>query len=334
MDNYLITWFYAEKKDDESFYPSVGGNTSSPEYQKVYWRCVYDFFRTAQLTQTVSNVKYLFFTNVPNIPTDIDGFNLAQFFGQAGVKVERLELTNRTPKDWYGAWRNQFYLFDVLSYLKNHDVGNFLILDSDIFITQDLLPVYQEIEQNQMIAYDCGYGEDVSINGISINQMRTLYSKFSGGGCDSKLRYKGGELIGVTSGLIPEILDCYSKLWKFNYELYQKKEMKLNEEAHFLSVIYHHLDFDESLANKYIKRMWTAVKCDNVVSGDEKLALWHLPAEKKYAFETMFTFLQEDCSKTQYNLYLRGLLHIPGNKMIRKMRKTMIRIQEKIREKV
>lgn len=37
MDNYLITWFYAENKDDESFYPSVGENTSSPEYQKVYW---------------------------------------------------------------------------------------------------------------------------------------------------------------------------------------------------------------------------------------------------------------------------------------------------------
>ena len=332
MDNYLITWFYAEKKDDESFYPSVGGNTSSPEYQKVYWRCVYDFYRTAQLTQTESNVRYLFFTNVPNIPTDIDGFNLAQFFEQAGVKVERLELTNRTPKDWYGAWRNQFYLFDVLSCLKNHYVGNFLILDSDIFIMKDLLPVFQDIEQNQVIAYDCDYGEDVSINGVSTNQMRELYSKFRGD--NSKLRYKGGELIGVTSDLIPKILDCYSKLWKFNYELYQQRKTKLNEEAHFLSMIYHYLGFEESLANKYIKRMWTAVKCDNVVTGDENLALWHLPAEKKYAFETMFTFLQEDCSEEQYNRYLRGLLHIPGNKAIRKLRKTMIRIQEKIRGKV
>lgn len=332
MDNYLITWFYAEKKDDESFYPSVGGNTSSPEYQKVYWRCVYDFYRTAQLTQRENNTEYLFFTNVPSIPTDIDGFNLAEFLLTAGIKVIRLELTNRTPKDWYGAWRNQFYLFDVLSYLKDHFTGDFLILDSDIFITQDLLPVFQDIQKNQMIAYDCGYHDDVSINGISINQMRALYEKFSGGGYDSKLRYKGGELIGVTSKLIPDILKDYSELWKFNYKLYEQKQTKLNEEAHFLSVIYHHLGFDESLANQYIKRMWTAVKCDNVEPGDENLPLWHLPAEKKYAFETMYTFLQNDCSEEEYNHNLRKLLHIPGNRMTRKLRKAIIRIEEKIRK--
>lgn len=154
------------------------------------------------------------------------------------------------------------------------------------------------------------------------------------GGYNSKLRYKGGELIGVTSDLIPELLDCYSKLWNFNYELYQKKQTKLNEEAHFLSVIYHHLSFDESLANKYIKRMWTAVKCDNVEPGDERLPLWHLPAEKKYVFETMFAFLQKDCGEAEYNHYLRRLLHIPGNKTVRKLRKTMIKIQEKIRKKI
>lgn len=59
MDNYLITWFYAEKKDDESFYPSVGGNTSSPEYQKVYWRCVYDFYRKAirKLRKTMIRIQ-------------------------------------------------------------------------------------------------------------------------------------------------------------------------------------------------------------------------------------------------------------------------------------
>lgn len=328
MDNYLITWFYAEKKEDESFYPSVGGNTSSPEYQKVYWRCVYDFYRTAQLTQRSSNAKYLFFTNVPNIPTDIDGLNLAQFFEQAGVKVERLELTNRTPKDWYGAWRNQFYLFDVLNYLKDNFTGNFLILDSDIFITQDLLPIFQDIQKNQMIAYDCGYGADVSINGISINQMRDLYSKFSGRN-NSKLRYKGGELIGITSDLIPELLECYSELWKFNYELYQRKQTKLNEEAHFLSVIYHHLSFDESLANKYIKRMWTSVKCDNVEPGDENLALWHLPAEKKYLFRKMALLLRNTFTSEEYIQELKSESHIPGLKIIRICRKGITKLKER-----
>ena len=180
MKDYLVTWFYAEKKDDESFYPSVGGNTSSPEYQKVYWKCVYDFYRTAQLTQHTNKARYLFFTNVPNIPTNLDGFNLAQFFEKTKIEVIKLELTNRTPKDWYGAWRNQFYLFDVLKYLKENYTGNYLILDSDVFVTGDLYPVFQDIEKNKIITYDCGYNNDVEINGISIDQMRQLYSKFMG----------------------------------------------------------------------------------------------------------------------------------------------------------
>ena len=334
MDNYLITWFYAEKKEDESFYPSVGGNTSSSSYQKVYWRCVYDFFRTAQLTQRTTDIKYLFYTNVSHIPTNIDGVNLARFFKEMSIKVEQLELTNRTPKDWYGAWRNQFYLFDVLNHLKNWYSGNFLILDSDIFIRKDLLPIFQDIEKHQVITYDCGYSNDTSVNGISITQMRTLYSKFSQNdrGGEDALRYKGGELIGITSDLIPSVLDCYAELWKFNYKLYQKKQIKLNEEAHFLSVIYHHLGFDESLANKYIKRMWTSVKCDNIEPGDEKFPLWHLPAEKKYAFKTGFAFLKNVHSEAEYKTYLCSLVHIPGNRTIRKIRKIILRIREKYRK--
>lgn len=69
-----------------------------------------------------------------------------------------------------------------MEYLKNRYDGNFLVLDSDIFITQDLSNVFYNIEKYQIISYDCGYREDVSINGISIQQMRQLVAKFNGGG--------------------------------------------------------------------------------------------------------------------------------------------------------
>jgi len=68
--NYLITWFYAENKDDESFYPSVGGNTSSPEFHRVYWKCIFDFYKSAILIND-HEISYIFFTNVPHIPTDV-----------------------------------------------------------------------------------------------------------------------------------------------------------------------------------------------------------------------------------------------------------------------
>lgn len=324
--NYLITWFYAEGIDDESCYPSVSGNTSSPEFHKVYWRCVYDFFRTAQLTQDNGTIKYLFFTNVPNIPTDIDGFNLARFFADIGINVHYLELSKRTPKDWWGAWRNQFYLFDCLEYISKNYEGNFLILDSDIFITGDLSPVFRDIENHMILSYDCGYDESISINGISTLEMRELYVNYCGGVDNGNLRYKGGEFIGVTSKIIPEILEKFYKLWDYNFLLYCRNFKKLNEEAHFLSVIYHQLGLDNSYGNIYIKRMWTAIKCDNIQPGDESLLLWHLPAEKMFTFNSMFQFLQEDCDQTRYLACLRKLLHIPGNKLLRIMKRIKYKI--------
>lgn len=52
-------------------------------------------------------------------------------------------------------------------------------------------------------------------------------------GYDSKLCYKGGELIGIRSSLPSDLLECYAKLWKFNYDFYEQKQIKLNEEVHF-----------------------------------------------------------------------------------------------------
>ena len=288
------------------------------------------FFRSSQLTQMRNEIKYLFFTNVPNIPTDIDGINLADLFAKLGVNVEHIELTNRTPKDWYGAWRNQFYLFDVLQYLKTHYEGNFMILDSDVFITKDLLPVFEEIQYKHLISYDCGYGEDCPINGISVRQMRDLYSMWSGKGDNSELRYKGGEFIGISSSVLDDILNCYFDLWCFNYARHEESKIKLNEEAHFLSLIYYFLGYRESDANKYIKRMWTAIKCDNVCPKDEELPIWHLPAEKKYLFQKMSILLQKCITKEEYIYLLRKYSHIPRHRVIRTMSKLMEKTKEKL----
>ena len=118
IENYIITWFYAENKDDESYYPSVGKNTSSFEFQKVYWRCVYDFYASAILTQK-HPVKYLFFTNLSKLPANVDGVDMGDFFRKNKIEVVRRKLTYTTPADWFFQFRNQFYVYDIIDYLKN-----------------------------------------------------------------------------------------------------------------------------------------------------------------------------------------------------------------------
>lgn len=330
MPNYIITWLYAESPEDESHYPSVGGEASSEKFQKVYWQCVYDFYKSALLTQKNPAVKYMFFTNVPNIPINIEGINICQFLAKNNVTIQRLELTNKTPKDWYGAWRNQFFLFDILEYLQNIE-GNYLILDSDCFITKDLTCIFNEIEKKKILSFDSGvYTLDYPINGISTKQMRNLYKEFFGE--VSYLEYKGGEFIAINSDMIPQILYEYKKLWNLNYQKYLMREVKLNEEAHFLSLIYAHLGYEESVGNQYIKRMWTSVRYDNVVASDIELPIWHLPAEKKYGFQTLFQYFKTDPVEEQYLNYLKKVVGISDNRNWRRTKKAIGKMKEKICE--
>ena len=291
MKNYFITWFYSEQANDESYYPSVGGSSSSAEFQYVYWRCVYVFYRTALATNRDVVTDWIFFTNVENLPT-VDGVDFRKFFAENGIKVVYKELTRKTPKDWFGAWRNQFYLFDVLEYFKKAQPGNLLILDSDCVITGSLAGLYQDISAKGVVAMPVGYADDHNINGCSIEEMRAIYQKFFGKTDVTGLTYWGGEIIALSTEILPALFEAFEDIWQKNRLLYEKKETKLNEEAHTLSLCYYRIGKYNDDGRKYTKRMWTDLKCDTVEKADQALPIWHLPAEKKWGFQTMFSKLR------------------------------------------
>jgi hypothetical protein len=301
MKNYLITWFYSEQANDESFYPSVGGSSSSAQFQYVYWRCVYVFYRSALITNRDVVSDYLFFTNVENLPT-VDGVNFKEFFEENGIQVIQQELTRKTPSDWYGAWRNQFYVFDVLDRLKKEE-GNFLVLDSDCVITRSLQSLYADIEKHGIITLPIDYSEDREINGCSIRQMREIYHDFFGGDFPQKLGYMGGEIIAISSLRMNELLETAESIWQKNYELYERKTIKLNEEAHILSLCYYRMNCQNEIGRKYIRRIWTALNFDNVLDSDAELPIWHLPAEKKFGFKMLFGKMKKGLDMDGEGLY-------------------------------
>lgn len=333
MKNYLATWFYAETPDDESYYPQVGGNTSSSSFQMIYWKCVYCFFESVRLTHNKNMPNLLFFTNVNNIPEDICGINLNKYFDDNNINVIKFELSNKVPKDWYSAWRNQFYLFDILDYCGKSD-GNYLILDSDCLIRKSLIPIFELIKKNNIINYNYGYADDHVINGISTLQMRELYTEFFAEE-GQQLSYYCGEFIGVNNNVIPDILKTYHLLWKLNYRKYLSKQPKLNEEAHFLSLIYYKLGYTEALANNFIKRIWTSVRYDNACASDYNLTIWHLPDEKKYGFDRIFKWLSsENRTKQDFIGYINNYFHLSSPTLYRKTRKAILKVKEKIMSKL
>ena len=44
-------------------------------------------------------------------------------------------------------------------------------------------------------------------------------------------------------------------------------------------------------ANRFIRRMWTTFRHNNLVPGDRDLAIWHLPAEKRTGLADLFARL-------------------------------------------
>ena len=63
----------------------------------------------------------------------MDGFDLEAFLARLEVEVVRRELSYATPEGYYGRWRNQFYLFDLIQHLSRDldPEEACLVLDSD-----------------------------------------------------------------------------------------------------------------------------------------------------------------------------------------------------------
>ncbi len=59
-------------------------------------------------------------------------------------------------------------------------------------------------------------------------------------------------------------------------------------EEHFWSILFATMGDRVADANDTLKRIWTSPLRSTVAPGDEDLALWHLPAEKRYGFSDLF----------------------------------------------
>ena len=110
-----------------------------------------------------------------------------------------MNLSNKTPIDWYGSWRNQFYIFDILTYIENtfEQEDNFLILDSDCVFTNSAKDIFSDISKYGNIAYNLYFNDNHSENGITPVEMAKLYNKIFNSN-EKYISYYGGEFLGAT----------------------------------------------------------------------------------------------------------------------------------------
>ena len=296
--NYIITWFYRESADEASFYPQMGQKGDSALVHSVYMQIQVPFFRTFRHYNP--KVRLLFFTNLKR--EGLPRF-LLELFDELSVETVTLPYTRRPPKGWYEAWQNgwyeawqnQFYLYDILGWMGGRMKADdaLLVCDADCLCRTPLDGLFDEIRKQGSALYEFITDRSATINGITLPEMEAFYSACYGPPPRSPLAYYGGEFIGLRGDSVCRINEAYPELWAFNLARAGSREPKLNEEAHVLSVLAERLDLRNAVANRYVKRMWTSPQFNNVCPEDERLAVWHLPYEKKRGLYRLFRLLEK-----------------------------------------
>ena len=288
--NYIITWFYRESADEASFYPQMGQRGDSALVHSVYMQIQVPFFRTFRHYNP--KARLLFFTNLrrEGLPRFLLGL-----FDELGVETVTLPYERRPPKGWYGAWQNQFYLYDILGWMGGRMKADdaLLVCDADCLCRTPLDGLFDEIRKQGSALYEFITDRSATINGITLPEMEAFYTDCYGTPPRSPLAYYGGEFIGLRGDSVCRINEAYAGLWAFNLARADRREPKLNEEAHVLSILAERLDLRNAVANRYVKRMWTSPQFNNVCPEDERLAVWHLPYEKKRGLYRLFRLLEK-----------------------------------------
>lgn len=286
--NYIATWFYKESSEEASFYPQLGRKGDSALVHSVYMQIQVPFFRTFRYYNPSD--KLCFFTNLQK--EDLPDY-LQHLFNNIQVEVITLPYTCKPPKDWYGAWQNQFYLYDILKYMESRmqkdDV--LLVCDADCLCHAPLKSLFKETGKKGSALYEFITDRTACINGISIPEMEIFYETCYGEKPSHPLSYYGGEFVCLRGDIVERINHAYPTLWKIN--LQQTGKPRLNEEAHILSVLAEHLNIRNDIANRYVKRMWTSPQFNNISPDDVQIPVWHLPYEKKRGLYHLFRYMEK-----------------------------------------
>jgi hypothetical protein len=285
----ISTWLCLDDKHEESVYYQVGSKSSSLEFQKVYWRCIFDFF--AYNKRFNPDYEYLLFVNKRVWNILIDKINIIEELEKLNVNIIYIPFTYKLPNGYYNAWHNQLFELDIFQHcvklFNNDDI--ILLLDSDCIITSSLNELFDLCDSKGCITYIIDHPLEYNINGITRIQMKNLFEELTGSSLNIVPTYHGGEFAMVKirslSNIIKEFEPVFNKMVdKFNCG----ENVKFNEEAHFLSFLYYLNDFSGGEANAFIKRMWNAPRYYNIQNDDFKFAIWHLPASKKTGFRKLF----------------------------------------------
>lgn len=328
--NYICTWVYVEDKDEQGIYPQLGMAPNKKAAHDVYWRCMVVFFETARRSMAdLKHTRLLLFTNAQAIPT-VDGIDIAAYLARLDVQIVVAPYTWK-PTGQRRLWFNQYYLFDILSYLStimgDEDIA--VVADCDCVFVRDASPLFETIRRFGvlLITVDESPLYDEKINGLSRREAEHVYELLADVRPQAPPPYFGGECYGVTTETLTRLLPLAYGAKPKNDALAKQGALYLSDEAHFFSFLMWKLGFLHPNGNSHVRRIWTSWKSNTTQAEDLNLILWHLPSEKQIGFQKVYNRLSawpQSWSTAQNLQWLAAEMGV-GDKSIRKFAAHLMR---------
>ena len=291
----ISTWMLVDEEHNASYFPQAGRLLSAdPRVQEIYWRCVAVFF---SLLRRVCKDEFVLrlYTNVPPDLHDA-GPAVQRLLSNLQVEVVQLSFTFNPPEGYYGAFRNQFYIFDILEKIAAESFnGSDLVLDSDCICVRSPTELFGAIRREGALTLSAGIGLEQKINGLTRREMQEIFSDL---GCPTteQPEYLGGEFYGATAAMTRRFASLARPAFEECVRRFHAGKIKFNEEAHLLSYLYHVTGVSMFTADLYMRTVWTGLHFRNGTEEDTQRPLLHLPTEKRFGFPKLYDLIQDRSS--------------------------------------
>jgi hypothetical protein len=288
----ISTLMVLDRAEDASVFPQVGLDSSTRAFQDVYWRCIVCFFASSRRQNP--DARHVLFTTVTRLPV-LDGFDLAGLFAELNVEVVVLPITHRLGAERVKTWNNVFYVLDVIAYL--HRTGGFdraVVMDSDCLWVRPADGLMADIGRHGVLSMSIPYAYDEKLNGASRRDMVPAARLLADRDFDFVPNFSGGELFAATRDRLADIHRVAADLWD-RLIAAPPGEVLVFTEEHLLSLAYAILNMPTGTGDPHIRRMWTALRLNNVTAEDidSGRCVWHLPMEKKTGFVDLYALVRD-----------------------------------------
>lgn len=326
--NHICTWVCVDSEADHSYFPQTGKLSSAAGHQAIYWRCVLIFFITS--IRFNRHQRHVLFTNVKELPV-VDGKHVSAILEKLDVEIVHTDFKYKTPRNYYYRFQNQFYEFSILEHIVHHRRNSndtYLVLDSDCIFLHPADELFAAAAKTGFISFEDDVAPDYVINGLSRNDLRSIYQELLSAPVEEVPGYHLGEFFLASVDNIEKIFSDFRVLWPVLLERHATGLKKFNEEAHTLSYLYFKNGLKAGPRDRFMKRIWTnPAFYRNVHPSDKDLAIWHLPAEKTFGLGRLYELLMHDTEAygmqmpdEEYRQNVQAIMGIPHLGIVQRCR--------------